>query len=145
MKASLGEALASVATTAISQALFRWLGYLKLKPLETWHVPSEGAVTYVIAAAAAAVACLWVGKSTKSKIAAILIGLLAFYLFCQSYSSLIWRPWSAEWSWAINLGAMALFFLAYFSYGFVIARIVNVLFAGFRKRFPQPPPRSPDV
>jgi hypothetical protein len=127
-----GELLASVFASAGLQAVFRMLGLLQLKPLERWHLLNYEVVTYVIAAGAAAIACLWVARTTTARIVGILLGVLVCYAACDGYSSLILHPWSAQWSWAINLGAKALFVLAYFSYGFAIARIISVLFAAFK-------------
>jgi hypothetical protein len=117
--------LIPVAATPILQAILNFAGLLRLEPLAHWGWNADFIfpITYVVTTGSATVACLWAAKTNRAKAILIGIGMLVLLISLRIYTSVLTLP--PENIFLYDLSGYTSFFLTYFSFGFVVARIVK--------------------
>src|SRR5947207_10143627 len=131
----IAEMLLSVILTSGTQAIFRSLGFLVLRPPASWDTDSDSlpAITYFVAAGSAAIACLWNVKSNGKKAMLIVFAGLLLIVSSSIFRYLSSTPPVHRYAAMTIAVGMGLLYLTYISYGFLVGRVVKTFSPGSRK------------
>jgi hypothetical protein len=119
--------LIPVAATPVFQAIFNFVGLLKLTPFAHWGWNEDISlpITYIVSTGSAAVACLWPAKKNRTKAILIAVGIVILLAALGVYTWVSTSPPKRDFLWFYDAVAYGSFFLTYIAFGFVVARVTK--------------------